>query len=170
MNAVIGMAEMALREDLPLAAKTYINQIKEAGKSLLTIINDILDFSKIESGKMDINVVEYEPMSVVSDVSNIVMTRLKGKDVELILNISPGLPDRLLGDNIRIKQVLLNLASNAAKFTNKGKITLTMDYVRIAPDKIELHICVEDTGIGIKKRRQGETFPVVPAVRQQKKS
>ncbi len=158
MNAVIGMAEMALREDLPLAAKTYINQIKEAGKSLLTIINDILDFSKIESGKMDINVVEYEPMSVVSDVSNIVMTRLKGKDVELILNISPGLPDRLLGDNIRIKQVLLNLASNAAKFTNKGKITLTMDYVRIAPDKIELHICVEDTGIGIKKEDKEKLF------------
>lgn len=158
MNAVIGMAEMALREDLPLAAKSYINQIKEAGKSLLTIINDILDFSKIESGKMDINVVDYEPMSVVSDVSNIVMTRLKGKDVELILNISPGLPDKLLGDNIRIKQVLLNIANNAAKFTNQGKITVTMDYVRTAPDEIELHMSVEDTGIGIKKEDMEKLF------------
>ena len=74
MNAVIGMAEMALREELPLAAREYINQIKEAGKSLLTIINDILDFSKIESGKMDINEVDYEPMSMVYDVANIVMT------------------------------------------------------------------------------------------------
>ncbi|MCM1156491.1 MAG: PocR ligand-binding domain-containing protein [Roseburia sp.] len=158
MNAVIGMAEMALREDLPLAAKTYINQIKEAGKSLLTIINDILDFSKIESGKMDINVVDYEPMSVVSDVSNIVMTRLKGKEVELILNISPNLPDKLLGDNIRIKQVLLNIANNAAKFTSQGKITLTMDYARKSSDEIELNISVEDTGIGIKKEDMEKLF------------
>ncbi len=158
MNAVIGMAEMALREDLPLAAKKYIAQIKEAGKSLLTIINDILDFSKIESGKMDINVIDYEPMSVVSDVANIVMTRLKGKDVELILDIAPTIPNKLLGDNIRIKQVLLNLANNAAKFTNNGKITIKMDYARADAEYIELHISVEDTGIGIKKEDKDKLF------------
>lgn len=158
MNAVIGMAEMALREDLPAAARDYIKQIKEAGKSLLTIINDILDFSKIESGKMDINVEEYEPMSVISDVANIVMTRLKGKDVELLLDISPNLPNRLLGDNIRIKQVLLNIANNAAKFTNAGKITLKMDYLQIDDRNIELNISVEDTGIGIKKEDRSKLF------------
>lgn len=158
MNAVIGMAEMALREDLPPAAKKYINQIKDAGKSLLTIINDILDFSKIESGKMDINVVDYEPMSVITDVTNIVMTRLKGKDVELLLDISPNIPDKLLGDNIRIKQVLLNIANNAAKFTSHGKITLKMDYARIGSNEIELHISVEDTGIGIKKEDREKLF------------
>ncbi len=158
MNAVIGMAEMALREELPVAARNYINQIKEAGKSLLTIINDILDFSKIESGKMDINVEAYEPMSVVSDVANIVMTRLKGKDVELILDISPNLPNKLLGDNIRIKQVLLNIANNAAKFTNVGKITLKMDYHQIDDGNIELNISVEDTGIGIKKEDRSKLF------------
>lgn len=158
MNAVIGMAEMALREDLPLAAKKYILQIKEAGKSLLTIINDILDFSKIESGKMDINVVDYEPMSVVSDVANLVMTRLKGKDVELILDIAPTIPNKLLGDNIRIKQVLLNIANNAAKFTSTGKITIKMDYARSDAENIELHISVEDTGIGIKKEDKDKLF------------
>ncbi len=158
MNAVIGMAEMALREDLPPAAKQYINQIKDAGKSLLTIINDILDFSKIESGKMTINVVDYEPMSVIADVTNIVMTRLKGKDVEMILDIAPDIPDKLLGDNIRIKQVLLNIANNAAKFTAKGKITLKMDYARIGDNEIELHISVEDTGIGIKKEDREKLF------------
>lgn len=158
MNAVIGMAEMALREDLPPSAKQYINQIKEAGKSLLTIINDILDFSKIESGKMTINVVDYEPMSVVADVTNIVMTRLKGKEVELILDIAPNIPDKLLGDNIRIKQVLLNIANNAAKFTTKGKITLKMDYARTGANEIELHISVEDTGIGIKKEDREKLF------------
>ncbi|MDE6747621.1 MAG: PocR ligand-binding domain-containing protein [Lachnospiraceae bacterium] len=150
MNAVIGMAEMALREELPEAAREYINQIKEAGRSLLTIINDILDFSKIESGKMDINVDDYDSMSIINDVTNIVMTRLKGKEVELILDIPPSLPSKLLGDNIRIKQVLLNLANNAAKFTSRGKITLKVNYEKIADDEIELYVSVEDTGIGIK--------------------
>ena len=120
MNAVIGMAEMALREDIPPAARSYIRQIKSSGQSLLTIINDILDFSKIESGKMDVNEVDYEPMSVINDVVNIIMTRIGNKKVELTLDINPDLPHELHGDNIRIKQVLVNLANNAVKFTSKG--------------------------------------------------
>lgn len=160
MNAVIGMAEMAMREDLPTVARGYINQIKEAGKSLLIIINDILDFSKIESGKMDINEETYEPMSILYDVANIVMTRLKGKDVELVLDVAPDLPNKLSGDNIRIKQVLLNLVNNAAKFTNQGRIVMKMDYVDMVEEKdaIKLHISVEDTGIGIKKEDVGKLF------------
>ena len=158
MNAVIGMAEMALREELPDAAREYIYQIKEAGKSLLTIINDILDFSKIESGKMDINVDDYDSMSIINDVTNIVMTRLKGKDVELILDIPPSLPSKLLGDNIRIKQVLLNLANNAAKFTSRGKITLKVNYEKIADDEIELYVSIEDTGIGIRPENLNMLF------------
>ena len=158
MNAVIGMAEMALREELPPTAREHINQIKESGKSLLTIINDILDFSKIESGKMDINVVDYEPMSLVYDVANIVMTRLKEKDIELILDISPTLPNKLSGDNIRIKQILLNIANNAAKFTFEGKITIRMNYIKTSADEIELKVSVEDTGIGIKQADMGRLF------------
>ena len=158
MNAVIGMAEMALREELPPVAREYINQIKEAGRSLLTIINDILDFTKIESGRMDVNEVKYEPMSIVYDVANIVMTRLKEKDVELILDVSPDLPSELYGDCIRIKQVLLNLLNNAAKFTARGRITMKMNYVETAPDEIEMRISVEDTGIGIKKEDISKLF------------
>lgn len=158
MNAVIGMAEMALREELPSVAREYINQIKEAGRSLLTIINDILDFTKIESGRMDVNEVKYEPMSIVYDVANIVMTRLKEKDVELILDVSPDLPSELYGDSIRIKQVLLNLLNNAAKFTARGRITMKMNYVETAPDEIEMRISVEDTGIGIKKEDISKLF------------
>ncbi len=158
MNAVIGMAEMALREELPSAARDYIMQIKEAGRSLLTIINDILDFSKIESGKMDIVEEEYEPMSIVYDVANIIMTRLRDKDVELILDIDPSLPNKLLGDSIRIKQVLLNLANNAAKFTPQGKIVIKMDNVEMADGRIQLQISVEDTGIGIKEEDIGKLF------------
>lgn len=158
MNAVIGMAEMALREELPQAARDYIGQIKEAGKSLLTIINDILDFSKIESGKMDITEVDYEPMSMLYDVSNIIMTRLKDKDVELVLDVAPNLPNKLWGDNIRIKQILLNIANNAAKFTMQGKIIMKVEYTKTTPDEISLLITVEDTGIGIKKEDMGKMF------------
>lgn len=158
MNAVIGMADMALRENLPNVAREYINQIKIAGKSLLTIINDILDFSKIESGKMDINLEEYEPMSVINDVSNIVMTRLRDKGVELILDISPDLPYKLLGDSIRIKQIILNLANNAAKFTHSGKVTLKMEYTKLSDEDIDLCVSVEDTGIGIKPEDMDKLF------------
>ena len=158
MNAVIGMAEMALREQLPPSAKNYINQIKDAGKSLLTIINDILDFSKIESGKMDISEIEYELMSMVYDVANIVMARLKEKDVELIVDIVPDLPSKLWGDNLRIKQILLNLTNNAAKFTSQGKIVLKVDYRKVSTEQMELHISVEDTGIGVKKEDLGKLF------------
>lgn len=158
MNAVIGMAEMALREDLPPNARSCINQIKAAGNALLTIINDILDFSKIESGKMDIIETEYEPMSVIYDVANIVLTRLNEKDVELILDVTPSLPNKLMGDSIRLKQVLLNLANNAAKFTTKGKIALKIDYTISAPGEIVLSATVEDTGIGIKEEDMEKIF------------
>ncbi len=158
MNAVIGMAEMALREELPPMARDYILQIKESGKSLLTIINDILDFSKIESGKMDISVVEYEPMSVINDIVSIINTRLRDKDLELILNIAPDLPNLIVGDNIRIKQVLLNLINNAVKFTEKGRIEVDIHYKYTTENEIELSCFVEDTGIGIKQEDFGKLF------------
>lgn len=158
MNAVIGMAEMALREDLPPSARGYISQIKSAGKSLLTIINDILDFSKIESGKMDINTVDYEPMSMINDVASIVVTRLEDKDVELILDIAPSLPHKLMGDNIRIKQVLLNIANNATKFTQQGRIVLRVDFEPIGERELKLQVSIEDTGIGIKEEDLGKLF------------
>lgn len=151
MNAVIGLAEMALREDLPPNARDYINQIKSSGKTLLTIINDILDFSKVESGKMDIVEEEYEPLSVISDISNIVSTRLEQDNVEFILDINPTLPRKLIGDDVRIKQIILNLANNAVKFTKNGQVKLNFDYRNLDSDNIELLFSVEDTGIGIKK-------------------
>ena len=158
MNAVIGMAEMALRQELPPAAREYVNQIKASGRALLTIINDILDFSKIESGKMDINVAEYEPMSLINDTVNIIMTRLQQKKVELILNIPPNLPNRLLGDDVRIKQVLINLANNAVKFTNDGKIAIHIGFELISKKEILMMAEIEDTGIGIKKEDLGRLF------------
>lgn len=151
MNAIIGMAEMALREELPLTAREYVNQIKSSGKNLLMIINDILDFSKIESGKMEITMGEYEPMSMINDVANIIMSHIGKKDVQLILDISPDIPFELLGDSLRIKQILVNLSNNAVKFTKNGYITLTCEPFVRNEDEIVLQTTIQDTGIGIKK-------------------
>lgn len=151
MNAVIGMAEMALREELTPAARDYIQQIKTSGQTLLTIINDVLDFSKIESGKMDIIIDEYETMSLVHDIASIIMTRLKDKNVELIVDVAPDLPEKLYGDVARNKQILINLANNAAKFTHQGYVAIRIGYEKLTEDTIELQVAVEDTGIGIRE-------------------
>lgn len=158
MNAVIGMAEMALREDLPPAAREYVNQIKSSGKTLLTIINDILDFSKIESGKLDIVSSEYEMFSVINDVTNIIMARIDSKDVEFILDIVPNIPSKLHGDLIRIKQLIINIANNAVKFTEHGQVLLKVDFIRKHNSHIDLLVSVTDTGIGIKKEDFGNLF------------
>ena len=158
MNAVIGMAEMALREDLPPAARSHVNQIKSSGKTLLTIINDILDFSKIESGKLDIVSSEYEIFSVINDVNNIIMTRIDSKDVEFILDIAPDIPTKLHGDFIRIKQLIINIANNAVKFTEHGQVMLKIDFIRKHNQQIDLLVSVTDTGIGIRKEDFGNLF------------
>lgn len=158
MNAVIGMAEMALREELTPAAREYIGQIKSSGQTLLTIINDILDFSKIESGKMDICDVEYEPMALINDVSNIIMTRIGSKALELTLDVNPDLPVGLYGDNVRIKQIMLNLANNAVKFTKEGNVHILVDYLRTEENMIELYVSVTDTGDGIKESDMTKIF------------
>ena len=150
MNAVIGFAEMALREDMSDAARNYINQIKTSSNALLTIINDILDYSKIESGKMELVPVEYEPLQLIEDVADIIMTRLVDKDVELLIDVNPDIPSKLEGDTIRIRQILINICNNATKFTNKGYVRLFADFEWIDEDNITIKFAVEDTGIGIK--------------------
>ena len=158
MNAVIGMAEMALREELPPAAREYIKQIMDSGKTLLAIINDILDFSKIESGKMDINLAEYEPASAVRDLASVIATRVEDKKLEFIVDMAPDIPRQLMGDSIRIRQIIINLANNAVKFTKVGYVYLSIDYERISDREILLKVLVEDTGIGIKKEDMGKLF------------
>lgn len=158
MNAIIGMSEIVLREQLSVEATEYINQIKIAGQTLLTIINDILDFSKIEEGEVEIHPAEYSPVSLINSVINTIITRIGAKDVELIVDIPPDLPETLYGDNIRIDQIILNVANNAAKFTNHGQIILKCQYQILSEDELELHISVTDTGIGIRKKDLGQLF------------
>ncbi len=158
MNAVIGMAEMALREELPPAAREYIKQIMASGNTLLAIINDILDFSKMESGKMDINMGEYEPLSIVRDISSVIMTRIGDKDLEFVVDVDPNMPKQLMGDSVRIRQIIINLANNAVKFTKEGCVSLTIGFDKISDREILLKVSVRDTGIGIKKEDLGKLF------------
>ena len=158
MNAVIGMADMALRQDLPPFARNYLEQIKSSGKALLNIINDVLDYSKIESGSFSITPEDYEPMSIINDVSTIIMNRIMHKNIEFLLDIDPKLPRLINGDCQRLRQILINLANNAVKFTDKGYVRLTMRFEIKDADNIVLFFTIRDTGIGIKKDDLSKLF------------
>ncbi len=158
MNAVIGMAEIASREELPQTALDALIQIQKSGKNLLNIINDILDYSKIESGKFDIVPVEYHPVEEINDVSNVILNKLSEKPVVLDVDIDPNLPGVLCGDSNRIRQILINIAGNAVKFTNKGSVTIRAAFERIDDKNILLKLIVIDTGIGIKEEDKNKLF------------
>ncbi len=158
MNAVLGMVDLALREEMSPAARNFLKQIKVSGKNLLVIINDILDFSKIESGKMEIIPSEYEPYSVLNDVANVINNRIGDKNIEFTMDISPELPRNLFGDNFRIHQILLNLLNNAVKFTQSGEVHLRIACEPRCKDEVMLKIAVADTGIGIKKQDMKKLF------------
>ncbi len=158
MNAVIGLADLALREEMPRTAREYIHQIKASSKNLLVIINDILDFSKIESGKMDIIEVEYEPLSIIQDLASIVNSRIGEKDIEFTMDISPALPKILYGDNVRIHQIILNLLTNAVKFTQQGEVHFQLEFDINDGKNAVMTAAIRDTGIGIKEKDMHKLF------------
>ena len=157
MNAVAGAAEIALREDPPESIKEQILTIKYSSSSLLSIINDILDFSKIESGKMEIVEFEYSFASLISDVVSIIKVRMFDSRVALVVNIDASIPNKLFGDEIRIRQVLLNILSNAVKYTEKGSI---MFEIKSESDDENFYLIfsVADTGRGLRKEDLEELF------------
>lgn len=153
------LEEMALREEMTPQAKQYIRQIRSSGKHLLVIINDILDFSKIESGKMNIVKVDYEPLSMVNDLVNVINTRVGSKKkLELTVDFVPEIPRKLYGDNVRIHQILLNLLNNAVKFTEHGEVHLSVLCEAIDRETVMLKAVIRDTGIGIKKEDMDKLF------------
>ncbi len=147
MNAIIGMDEMILRSSPGEPIKRYALNIQSAGKTLLSIINGILDFSKIESGKMDLIPVDYGFASVMNDVVNMTAKKADDKGLEYKLNVSEDIPSVLHGDEIRIRQVMLNLINNAIKYTHEGSVSADVSYDRSTE---MLRFAVSDTGIGIK--------------------
>ncbi len=161
MNAITGMVELALSNDaLPDQEKEYLHNIRAAGDDLVTIIDNILDVTKAGSGVLEISEVEYEITSLVHDVVNAIQIMLGEKQVALLVDINPEIPSRLRGDDVRIKQVMMNLLSNAAKYTEKGTIHLEVDYAPVGgrDREIELKISVKDTGIGIEKEQMKDLF------------
>ena len=158
MNAIIGMNEMVMREEISPKAAQYSQDINHAGQTLLAIINDILDFSKIESGKMEIIPVTYELSSLLNDVLNMITKKVKDKGLKLVTDVSPDIPHQLYGDEIRIRQIILNLVNNAVKYTEEGTVTLKVECRKREEKTIDLQIAVIDTGIGIREEDLNKLF------------
>ncbi len=158
INAVLGMNEMILREAKDDDILDYSESIQSAGKTLLLLINSILDFSKIESGKMEIVPVKYKTVDMIGNCMNSVMPRAASKSLAVYKEIDKNLPSRLFGDDVRVTQIIVNLLTNAVKYTEKGGITLIIKELSRADGGIMLRVEVKDTGIGIKPEDMGKLF------------
>ena len=157
INAVLGMDEMILRESRNEDVRKYASDIKSAAKSLLSIINEILDSSKIESGKMEIVPANYEMGSMINDLYNMISGKAREKDLDLHFEIDEALPSEYYGDDVRIRQIVVNILNNAVKYTMEGCVTLTLTGDRDGDYEI-LHFAVKDTGIGIRKEDISKLF------------
>ena len=158
INAVLGMNEMILRETTDNQIKEYSLSIQNAGKTLLSLINSILDFSKIEDGKMEIIPVKYDTATMIHDLVSSISPRAEAKGLELIVRADATLPAELKGDDVRLRQIISNLLTNAVKYTDKGSITFIMKREYQHDDSIDLYVEVTDTGIGIKEEDLGALF------------
>lgn len=150
INSVLGFDEMILRECTEPNIIAYANDIKNSGKVLLNLVNDILDFSKIEAGKMEIIPVEYELASIINDLVNMINMRAREKKLAFKVVVDENTPHLLFGDEMRLKQVMLNILTNAVKYTHTGSVTFRIGYEKVSSQHIMLTVHVIDTGIGIK--------------------
>ena len=158
MNAIIGLTELILKDNtLSENSKLYSKQIQNSGRNLLSIVNDILDFSKIDSGKLEIVESEFDISATINDVINTTVTRMQEKPIELVVHVNPDIPKILVGDEIRIKQVMINLLTNAVKYTKKGVIILDVSHT-VRKYGINLVVSVKDSGIGISKKNMEKLF------------
>ena len=158
INAILGMDTMILRESSEDRIRGYAADVKSAGETLLALINDILDFSKIESGKMELVNGDYDMSSVINDLVNMVRPKVEAKHLELQLDVNPDIPAMLYGDEVRVKQIILNILNNAVKYTQEGYVRLSFDFEKVAPGQIALKVSVKDSGIGIKEEDLKKLF------------
>ncbi|WP_440905454.1 response regulator [Catenovulum sp. SX2] len=159
MNAIIGMSHLALQTDLDRKQRNYIDKVHRSAESLLGIINDILDFSKIEAGKLDIEKVPFRLEDVLDDLTNLVGLKAEEKGIELHYSVAPEMPLALIGDPLRLGQILVNLGNNAVKFTETGgEVVVSLWAEAIEQDQFILNCCVKDTGIGMSPSQQKKLF------------
>lgn len=157
INAIIGFNTMTMREASDEQVLEYAREIDAAGNTLLSLVNDILDISKVESGKMEIIPVEYSLASLINDVVNMISMKANSKGLELKLKVDETIPSVLLGDDVRLRQVLINILSNAVKYTEKGTVSLSVGG-EVSGETIVLKVEVKDTGIGIKEEDMEKLF------------
>jgi hypothetical protein len=158
MNGIIGMTELALDTELNAEQREYLTMVKSSADALLTIINDILDFSKIESGKMELEQVEFDVRSLFASAEKSLGVRAHQKGVELVYDVDGGIPDLLVGDPGRLRQVVINLLGNAIKFSDHGAVSLQMKLLKRAGNEVQVRVEVADQGIGISVEQQSQIF------------
>ena len=163
MNAIIGLAGLALKQDLSPKVLDYLIKIEASADSLLGIINDILDFSKIEAGKLTMEAIDFNLENVLDNISNLISVKVEEKNIELLFDIDRNIPMNLVGDPLRLSQILTNLSNNAVKFTNQGQIVIQVrhskDYtITDTSDTVKLLFSVKDSGIGMTQEQIGKLF------------
>jgi PAS domain S-box-containing protein len=158
MNAVIGMTELALQTGLTPEQREYLGMVKVSSESLMTIINDILDFSKIEAGRLDVETIPFSLRENLGDTLKTLALQAHEKGLELACDIAPEIPDRLAGDPVRLRQIVINLVGNAIKFTEQGEVVLRVALESSAANEVICHFSVSDTGVGIAKDKQATIF------------
>jgi signal transduction histidine kinase/CheY-like chemotaxis protein/HAMP domain-containing protein len=158
MNAIIGLSHLALRTQLSAKQRDYVAKIHNAGTSLLSVINDILDFSKIEAGRLDLEATDFRLDDVISSVTTLTAQKAHDKGLEFLVHVAPGLPEHLLGDPVRLGQILTNCVNNAVKFTERGEIRVEIEPIERTGEKVQLKCSVRDTGIGMTPEQSAKLF------------
>ncbi|MCX6926627.1 MAG: response regulator, partial [Verrucomicrobia bacterium] len=164
MNAIIGLSHLALKTPLNAKQRDYVSKVHNAGTALLAIINDILDFSKIEAGKLDIEATDFRLDEVITSVTTLTAQKAHDKGLEFLAHVSPAIPENLLGDPLRLGQILTNFVNNSVKFTERGEIRLNIELLERTGEKVQLKFSVRDTGIGMTPEQSAKLFqPFVQA-------
>ncbi|WNC67189.1 response regulator [Thalassotalea nanhaiensis] len=158
MNAIIGMSQLALKTDLDNKQRNYIEKVHRSSESLLGIINDILDFSKIEAGKLDMEKIEFRLEDVFDNLANLVGFNAEDRGLELLFDIPNDIPTALIGDPLRLGQVLVNIGNNAVKFTEEGEVIFSVRIIEEDDNQVTLRFAISDTGVGINKQQQKKLF------------
>jgi two-component system sensor histidine kinase/response regulator len=158
MNAIIGLSHLALKTPLSPKQRDYVSKVHNAGTSLLAVINDILDFSKIEAGKLDLETTDFKLDEVISSVTTLTAQKAHEKGLEFLAHVAPGIPEHLLGDPLRLGQILTNFVNNAVKFTERGEIRLNIEQRERTGEKVQLKFSVRDTGIGMTPEQSAKLF------------